>query len=710
MKLFQRLICLALCLVLFVPGCSVLDTPAESDPTTDGTQSTTGPANNNGGNNGNNNGGNTQNPGGNNGNNPGGENPGGNNGGENPGGNNQNPGGNNQNPGGNNQNPGGNNGSENPGGNNGGNQDPTPLPPPVQPTPDDGIVDIGYDPLPVSEEELYNQLFDLDNKIDLYLDMPASELQKIQDDYDRYRSFGSKSPIYRMGTLKVTITTDKGTTVYRINEVGVRMKGNTSRTDFYNSHDGIYKYIHLKLDFQETFDDPKYYGNSAKVWANEEDRDARKDRTFAGLEQLEMRWNKCYDATYLRETYAYAMYRSEDVMAPLTNLCSFDWSKLHMGVFCIVEPVDKAFLEKRLPEGDADGDLYKCGWTNQPANFTSTGSIGIEDEDSGKFYCYDLKNNKKTSTHAALKNLINKLNSPTLTKEGLAQLVDIDNFLSFAAVSYFLGNPDDIRNNYNNFYLYFVPSTGKAMFIPYDYDRCLGLTYEYDPSGNGVTQDDPFSDTPATGGRQKNPLFVKTVVKGGFYVKEFATVLKRVAANPMLKSETFDTWFYRANDLYSGDVQPSKKLYNAEGRDFRFSLADGIGGNMSIKTYLSRKMSTYNRYIGNADDYANYQPPTQTVYYIRGGFNGWSDQSQYAMTIKDGKATITLTIKENTHNPNENRFKVYNSITQLWYNTVSEDTTVSYSYAGNSQNILLNPGRYKIVFDIETELITITAA
>ena len=79
------------------------------------------------------------------------------------------------------------------------------------------------------------------------------------------------------------------------------------------------------------------------------------------------------------------------------------------------------------------------------------------------------------------------------------------------------------------------------------------------------------------------------------------------------------------------------------------------------------------------------------------------------MTIKDGKATITLTIPQ-THDPKGRRFKVYNTIQGLWYNTVSEDTTVNYSYLGSNQNILLDPGRYKIVFDPDTQLITITPA
>lgn len=574
------------------------------------------------------------------------------------------------------------------------------------PTPDDGYVDIGVDPLPCPEEELFTQLFDLNNKITVNLDMSAAELEKLQKDYEHYRGFNSKSPIYRMGNLIISITTSVGTTKYRISEVGVRMKGNTSRTDFYNDHDGIYKYIHLKLDFQETFDDPNYYGNSVKNWT-EEGRKERKDRTFATLEQLEMRWNKCYDPTYLKETYAYAMYRTEGVMAPLTNLCSFDWSKTHMGVYTIYEPVDKVFLEKRLPEGEADGDLYKCGWTDRPCDFTNTHSIGIENEDKGEFYCFDLKNNKKTSDHSALKNLINTLNSGSLTKEKLAQLVDIDNFLSYVAVSYFLGNPDDLRHNYNNFYLYFVPSTGQALFIPYDYDRCLGITFEWNPTGNGVTEDNPFGEAIAAGGNQRNPLMINTIVKGGFYVKEYSEVLKRVAGNSLLKNETFESWFSRANRLYGSNVQPSKNLYNAEGRQFAFSLNDGIGGNLSFRTYITKKMATYNRYMSRLDGILDYERPEQIIYYIRGEFNGWSDRPEYGMKMKDGKASITLTITNNN-----SRFKVYNQPQQLWYGTndISPDTTAEYSSAGNHDNILLKPGKYLIVFDTETKQITITPA
>ena len=579
-----------------------------------------------------------------------------------------------------------------------------PIPP--IPTPDDGIVDIGYDPLPCSEEELYAQLFDLNNKIDINIDMPAAELQKLQDDFEHYRSFGSKSPIYRMANMTITVTTKTSSTIYRISEVGVRMKGNTSRTDFYNSHDGIYKYIHLKIDFQETFDDEEYYGADAKVWPDKDTRKVRKDRTFATLEKLEMRWNKCYDQTYLKETYSYELYRSEDVMAPLTNLSSFDWSGVHMGIYVIVEPVDELFIEKRLPEAAQGGDLYKCGW---PANFTNLNSIGIEDEDKAQFYTYDLKSNKKTSDHSALKNFITALNAGGMTKERLAQLVDMDNFLRYAAVSYFLGNPDDLRNNYNNFYLYFMPDSGKAVIIPYDFDRCLGVTYEWNPTGNGVTRDDPFGEQIAAGdnnnGRtQENPLFLYSVVKGGFYVKEFADVLRRVEKNKLLTNDSFTNYFMRASTLYAGEETPSKTLRNAEGRQFKFTLADGVGGNLSFKTYITQKMAYYQSCMANLDSYLDYVRPEKTIYYIRGEFNNWQDRPEYGMKMENGMAVITLTFTKNA------KFKVYNQAQGLWYGTndMSEDTTVDFTTTGNHDNIYLKPGKYKIIFNPETKLITIT--
>ncbi len=575
------------------------------------------------------------------------------------------------------------------------------------PTPDDKV-DVGLEDLPMDEQVLYDQLFDLNSRVTIDIDMPETELKKMQADYEKYRDMGSKSPIYRRADVTITING----TAYKIHDVGVRMKGNTSRTSFYKEEEGgIYKAIHFKLDFQETFDDPDHYGTEALVWSSEVERDARKDRTFATLENLELRWNKCKDSTYLRELYAYELYRSEGVLAPLVNLCSLDWSDVHMGIYTLNEPVDKPFLEKRLPQEALDGDLYKCGWTWEGASFKNANSIGIEDEDKGEFYCYDLKTNKKSSQHEALKTLIRELNSPNLTEERFRELVDVEHFINYAAVSYFLGNPDDLRNNYNNYYLYFRQDNGKAVIIPYDYDRCLGVTVDYNPSGHAMTTDNPFSDLREGGQHgpeeQDIPLFYRTVVRGGWYVSQYAEVLRRVSQNPLLDKATFKSYFQRAQGLYGGDAIPSRNLKNMDGWDARFDLnrtsAAHEQGNMSFDDYIDAKMTAFEGYMKNADQYLNYERPERVTHYIRGDFNGWSNDDRYAMTLTDGLLTYTLTMGHDF------AFKVYDDVNGWWYGTefLPEDTEVEYD-TDDHHNIRLKPGTYYVTFDPSTECVTIT--
>ena len=121
-------------------------------------------------------------------------------------------------------------GSDNSGstGNNGGNSDNTDSgdngsSSDEQPSPD----------YPEEDIAIFNALFSYENHIEIKLDISDSELKKLQQDYEKYASFGSKSPIYRMADMIITITTPDGnSTTWTIEQVGVRMKGNTSRTDF----------------------------------------------------------------------------------------------------------------------------------------------------------------------------------------------------------------------------------------------------------------------------------------------------------------------------------------------------------------------------------------------------------------------------------------------------------------------------------------------
>ena len=469
---------------------------------------------------------------------------------------------------------------------------------------DKKALNIDKDKLPYSQEEIFEQLFDINNYIEINLDISDEELLKIQKDYEEYSERGSKSPIYRQANLQITIKTDKDENTYLIEDVGVRMKGNTSRTDFYSEEEGQYNLIHYKIDFQETFDEEKYYDEPIDWSETEEGRNARKDRTFATLENIEVRWNKCDDSTYIREYMAYEFYREMGLLAQHSNLASVDVAGVHQGVFMIYEPIDKVFIQKYVAEEDQGGDLYKAGWTRNGANLTARASVGIEDEDSGRFYNYDLKTNKKNSKGEIMKNLISKLGNKSISKEEIAELVDMDYFVKYEAVSYFVGDPDDARNNYNNHYVYFLKSSGKAIFIPCDLDRTFGITKSYNPSGDAMVSVSPYSKRAiGTGGeQQQNPLYIKTVCRDGYYIDEYTEALKEAFGAKCLTYKKFEEVYNIAKGTYSSKTTPSKLFYNAEERDFSFSLekSDGINsdrGNASVKEYLQLKKQHFLEYI-----------------------------------------------------------------------------------------------------------------
>lgn len=557
------------------------------------------------------------------------------------------------------------------------------------------------------EQQLYEMLFDIENKIELRLDMADTELKKMQDDYERYDRSGSKSPIYRKADLYVTVTTPDGNNyTYSIPEVGVRMKGNTSRTDFYNSFQRIYNAIHLKLSFQETFDDKTYYGNDAQQWESAE-REARKSRTFATLEKLELRWNRCDDGSYLKEYFAYETYRQNGVLAPHTNLCSFDWAGIHMGVFTINEPIDEVFLSKNLPREALGGDLYKCGWAGSSnASFSDLSSIGIEDEDAGMFYAYDLKTNKKTSSHQSLKTLIGELNSSQLTKEKFAELVDLDSFLPYCAVSYLLGNPDDLRNNYNNCYIYFRADTGKLLVIPYDFDRCLGITAHWNPTGDGLTGDNPFGTTTlANGETQRSPLILYSVAAGGYYVRDYAQILADIANDDWFTYESFASYYAIAKSHYESDTQPGKTLHNTKDLYLAFDIdrtSDfSSNGNISMNEYLGAKLATLDMYLAQIDTYENAKIEVLPVWYIRADFTNWNISSNYVMAEESG--LICFRLQRNS----ACRLKIYNDITDRWYGSEYVISTAVPYGTDDHTNIVLQPGTYLISINPDTYEITL---
>lgn len=454
-----------------------------------------------------------------------------------------------------------------------------------------------------SEEELslYDELFSLDSEVKINVDIDNEELAKIQKDYEKYEARHSKSPIDRMCNVTITVNGKD----YFIEEVGIKMKGNTSRTDFYDSSKGdfgMYNLIHFKLSFDETFDDKDYYGDDAKEWNDKNEKKERKNRTFATLSGLEVKWNREVDSTYLRETYAFKMYRDLGCLAPNNTIGNIAFNDSSLGIFKIYEPVDKTFIKRNLDEEDWGGDLYKCTWASGPANYRDiNGNAGVDDEDLGKRYTYSLKTNKKTSNNEALSNFASVINANDVDLEKIKSVLDEENFVKFMAISYFLGMPDDMRNNYNNHYVYFKKSTNEAIFIAYDCDLCLGID-QWNPNGEYMTKIDPFSKK-ADGAkqRQRNNLIKKSLCEDGILYDEYVKALEEVANSKWLTYENFDEMYKKIEAHYSDKVVPDRNYNNLNSAQKTMSI-DGTYNengttnhdhNLKIDNYFKRILDTY---------------------------------------------------------------------------------------------------------------------
>ncbi|MCQ2800130.1 MAG: CotH kinase family protein [Bacilli bacterium] len=308
------------------------------------------------------------------------------------------------------------------------------------------------------------------------------------------------------------------------------------------------------------YNGPLAYGNQGGAWGqtgtnvdlrpfkhdwtgHDEERQARKDRKLFGMDKIDLKvtprnnaqgTGSNNNACISREVYSYDRFRENGLLAPYSNLSTVtlnNGSTSITGAYQIVECVDKAFLKKRFGDTDSKGDLYKCakntngvranfdlnnavdgntkdtdGFINAPRK--ANGIIGCEDNFAGYDPVYQLKTNDdllENSNFSKLSNVIGALSSivtDNITAEKkqtkLNSLIDVDYFLKFSALSYLMGNCDDQRYAGNNFYVYFIPSTGKMIHIAYDWDWCLGASY----TGFDMTKLNPFDTYVPEGGNE----------------------------------------------------------------------------------------------------------------------------------------------------------------------------------------------------------------
>lgn len=436
------------------------------------------------------------------------------------------------------------------------------------------------------EQALFEELFDPDSVVEIAIQISKEQLANIQKDYEYYRQFDAKSTTYRIAdSVTFTVNGKK----YVIQDVGVRMKGAKSRCNFYNDVLGIYNLLHLRLSFNQTFDDTFRYKLDTRVWASEEEFQQRKKRTFATMKAMELKWNTTADSTYVRNGYVHEVFRAYGIPAQQCHLAALSMGGSKMGVYRMFEPVDEGFIHRYFSEEDWGGDLYKVkGTETQLPTYQLNNTYGIPKKQKAEYYNFNLKTNEDTSTHESLTHMLEVINCPDATREDIESVIDIEQLTLFTAINFAMGSMDDMRSNYNNHYVYFRKSDGKAVFIPYDCEIVLGDLYSWNPPGNGMTEISPYYDGSMYSDLgQMNPVIRQIVLEGGWYVDRYTADLREVAGGKWLDAATFEKLYEPVAANYSDKVISPYNYMSTLHMDTAFSL-EARNGNMSVADFMEK--------------------------------------------------------------------------------------------------------------------------
>src|SRR5437868_14872695 len=206
---------------------------------------------------------------------------------------------------------------------------------------------------------------------------------------------------------------------------------------------------------------------SLKVELDHFDENAAK---FHGIRKLNLNCG-AMDPTKGREAIAFAALRAAGVPAPRTAYAEVTltvpgkFDREYLGLYTVIEQVDKTFLKDRF--GNGKGLLMK------PERLRGIEYLG-ENWDAYKAR-YQPKHD---ATPAEAKRVIEfaKLvaqgSDEQFAKE-IGSYLDVDEFLRFLAATAMLSNLDSVLTMGHNFYIYLNPATNKLVFLPWDMDLSL---------------------------------------------------------------------------------------------------------------------------------------------------------------------------------------------------------------------------------------------
>lgn len=258
-------------------------------------------------------------------------------------------------------------------------------------------------------------------------DSLAAIFANVTSDYEYHASFAYTAPGYTVSGV----------------EVGLRLRGNTSRTSGKKS---------FKISFNSFISGTR----------------------LEGVKELNLN-GEHNDPSIMRARIAWELAQDAGMPAPRVNHVRLFINGQPYGLYANIEHLNDDYVEHRFAR-DA-GNLYKCLWPADLANLgTDPNSYKLM---SGGRQVYELKTNETLDDYSGLARFVTALHATTSTQAlcALDSVFNVNSYLKWLAWEVTTGHWDNHSFNKNNFYLYEDPASGLMEFISYDADNTFGIDW-----------------------------------------------------------------------------------------------------------------------------------------------------------------------------------------------------------------------------------------
>ena len=349
-------------------------------------------------------------------------------------------------------------------------------------------------------------------------------------------------------------------------------------------------------------------------------------RNFRGLKKVNLN-NGWSDPTLLRERLAYELFEQMGISTPRSSFVDVWVNDSHLGVYTMVEQVDKTFLGLHFPKDD--GHLYKpempvsfLNWTEADLEEHRAGMETTEQDDldssldvnlgGGKLReimqaleqqdetddenatpeplnlgmllpgitpgqpidyleLMMLKTNENRPDQSALFRFLDILNNEpdeTFPAE-IEEVLDVDEFLRFLAVSTVIIHLDNYPGTGHNYYLYEVD--GYFTIIPWDLNMAFGSFDCFGLDREGIINF--YIDEPTCGPMADRPL-VERVLSHQPYLDAYHRYLQSLLDGPFSVA-TMESLIDELADLIRPFIE-SDELMGLSTTDFEQGLSEDV--------------------------------------------------------------------------------------------------------------------------------------